>query len=134
MKSLKIRINKKDQPWFVILFIFLMENCFKPINTDSINISGSFAYSDIWLGLFILFFGLKYIKCLPMKSKYTYSALLILMELSYCIAAIQQNFYTGQSVSLGIRPQRNFMIILLLYFVIKEAGFWKGKENSGLIM
>lgn len=120
MKSLKIRINKKDHTWFVILFIFLMENCFKLINTNSINISGVFAYSDIWLGLFILFFGLKYIKYLPIKSKYTYSALLILMELSCCVAAIQQNFYTGQSISLGIRPQRNFMIILLSYFVIRK--------------
>ena len=100
--------------------IFLMENCFRLINTNVINISGVFAYSDIWLGIFVLYFGLQFIKFIPTKSKCAYSVFIVLMEVSCLVAAIQQNYYTGQSVSLGIRPQRNFMLILLAYFVIRK--------------
>ena len=120
MELLKIKISKKDYTWTIVVFIFLMENCFKLINTDTVNISGAFAYSDIWLGLFILYFGIKFVKFSKMKDGGLFFTFIVLIEVMCVVAAVQQKYYTSQPISLGIRPQRNFMIILLSYFVITK--------------
>ena len=54
--------------------------------------------------------GIKY------KEKYLIAALCILVFVS----AYQQTKLTGQGLNLGIRPQRNYLIILLSYFPIRK--------------
>lgn len=112
--------NRKDCTWILMLFIFLMQNCFNLVNVEAINVSGEFAYSDLWLAVFLLYFAGVTICYLPIKSKNTFGAIIVLLVVSCFIAATQQNYYTDQSFELGLRPQRRFIFILLAYFPVRK--------------
>lgn len=111
---------KKNADLIILLFIFLMENCFYTIDTDAIHVVGSFAYSDLWLILYAVYFGWQSIKYLRTEVEYRYKYLILLLCLFTVVSALQQMRLTGQSFSLGIRPQRNYLIILLSYFPIRK--------------
>lgn len=115
-------VVKKNIVYIIFAFLILMDNCFYLINTDAIHVTGSFAYSDIWLVAFALFFFWQFVKYIRIhggikyKEKYLIAALCILIFVS----AYQQTKLTGQGLNLGIRPQRNYLIILLSYFPIRK--------------
>lgn len=111
---------KKNIEYIILLFIFLMDNGFYLINADSIHITGAFSYSDIWLFMYILFFGWQFIKYIHFKVRYKQKYFIIILCLLVVISAIQQMRLTGQNIWLGIRPQRNYLIILLSYFPIRK--------------
>ena len=113
---------KKNINYVFLIFVLLMDNCLYLVNTDLIHITGSFAYSDIWLIAFILYFFWQYIKNIkrPMNGKYKQKFLVCALCILVVISALQQTRLTGQSLNMGIRPQRNYLIILLAYFPIRK--------------
>lgn len=117
--SLKIKI-KDNIEVIILVFLFLMENCFYLINTGKINISGKFAYSDIWLVLYVSYFFLQFIKYCRIKCTYEFKWPLLILCVMTIVAAIQEMRLTGQNFNLGLRPQRNYLIILLSYFPIRK--------------
>lgn len=115
--KLKIR---KDYTGVLLIFLFLMENCFYLINVSEINISGKFAYSDIWLILFTVVLGYAFFKYRKTKTTYQYVYIILVLCLLTFTSAIQQNRITGQSLMLGFRPQRVYFMLLLSYFPIRK--------------
>lgn len=113
--------NVKLNNLIIAMFIIAMQNCFFFINTNKINIAGKFAYSDIWLIIYIIFFGLMSIKyCFKGEKKYYFGGIVFLLAFLVFVSAYQQKKYTGQSLGLGIRPQRIYLFILLSYFPITQ--------------
>ena len=127
--------TKKNNKFIYLIIIFLiMQNAFFFINTKEINVSGKFAYADIWLILYVICFGLLFIKyCIKSKTKYSFGGIILLLSSLVLISAIQQNFITGQSLSLGIRPQRYYLMILLSYFPIKQL-FLRNKIDENVLI
>lgn len=128
-------VVRKKIVYIIFAFLILMDNCFYLINTDAIHVTGSFAYSDIWLIAFALFFFwqfLKYIRIregVQYKEKYLIIALCILVFIS----AYQQMKLTGQGFNLGVRPQRNYLLVLLSYFPIRKLIALKKIDSEELI-
>lgn len=117
--NLKIKI-RKDYTAVLLIFLFLMENCFYLINTSKINISGKFAYSDIWLVLLTVVLGYAFFKYRKTKTTYQYAYIILALCLLTFTSAIQQNRITGQPLMLGFRPQRVYFMLLLSYFPIRK--------------
>lgn len=115
-------VLKKNKIYVILLFILLMDNCFYLVNTDAIHVTGAFAYSDMWLVAFFLYFGWQMIKYIRVRtdSGYGYKYLVALLCVFVFVSAFQQLKLTGQSVNLGIRPQRNYLVVLLSYFPIRK--------------
>lgn len=115
-------VVKKNIVYIIFAFLILMDNCFYLINTDAIHITGSFAYSDIWLVAFALFFFWQFVKYIRIHEgiKYKEKYLIIALCILVFVSAYQQMKLTGQGLNLGIRPQRNYLIILLSYFPIRK--------------
>ena len=111
---------KRSMGAIILLFVVLMENCFYTVDADAINVAGSIAYSDFWLVLFALYFLWKFVKHIKTKVEYQHKYLILILCFFTLIAARQQAELTGQSFMLGLRPQRNYLIILLSYFPIRK--------------
>ena len=116
---MKIKI-RKNAVTIMTFFIILMENVFYLIDTEAIHIAGAFAYSDIWLVLLIFYFGYHLLKYRKLKTKYYFGIQVAILVILVFISALQQNSLTGQSLWLGIRPQRNYLLILLTYFPMRK--------------
>ncbi len=123
--SLKIRIRNNIEA-IILVFLFLMENCFYLVNTGKINISGKFAYSDIWLVIYLSYFFLQFIKYCRIECTYEFKWPILILCAMTLVASIQEMWLTGQNFNLGLRPQRNYLIILLSYFPIRKL-FAKNK-------
>lgn len=117
--SMKIKI-KENIEWIILIFLFLMENCFYLVNTEKINIPGKVAYSDIWLVIYLSYFFLQFLKYYRIKCSYEFKLPILILCVMTIVAAIQEMWLTGQSFHLGLRPQRNYLIILLSYFPIRK--------------
>lgn len=115
-------IVRKNIVYVIFAFLILMDNCFYLVNTDAIHVTGSFAYSDIWLVAFALFFFWQFVKYIRVRDGVNYKEkyLIIALCILVFISAYQQMKLTGQSLNLGVRPQRNYLIILLSYFPIRK--------------
>lgn len=125
--SLKIKVKDNIEA-LILVFLFLMENCFYLINTGKINISGKFAYSDIWLVIYIIVFSLQFVNCFRTKCSYAFKWPVLVLCAMVLIAAIQEMRLTGQPFNLGVRPQRNYIMILLSYFPLRKL-FARKKVN-----
>lgn len=130
--TLKIRI-KNNLEAIILIFVFFMENCFYLIDTSKINISGKFAYSDIWLIIYCIIFFLQFIKYLRAKCTYEFIWPILILCVMTIVAATQEMQLTGQSFNLGLRPQRNYIVILLSYFPLRKL-FDKGKINVDCLL
>lgn len=128
---MRITINKVIAPF--ILFIFFMENCFYLLNISEINISGSFAYSDIWLIVYLVFWCYILYKLRKKKCVYKFKKTILFFCILIFIAALQEYYLTGQSLSLGIRGQRTILIIFLSYFAIRKFIFIKNLDANKLL-
>ena len=117
--NLKIKI-RKDYTSLLLIFLFLMENCFYLINTSKINILGKFAYTDIWMIFLILVLLYAFFKYRKAKTTYQYSYIILALCLLTFTSAIQQNRITDQPLMLGFRPQRLYFVLLLSYFPIRK--------------
>ena len=115
-------ILKKNIIYIILAFLVLMDKCFYLIDTDAIHVTGSFAYSDIWLVFFALFFFWQFVKYIRIRDaiKYKEKYLIVALCLLVFISAYQQMKLTGQNLNLGVRPQRNYLLILFSYFPIRK--------------
>ena len=120
---------KKNSVTIIMIFMILLENCFYLIDTNSIHITGAFAYSDIWLAGLFFYSGYQWIKYLRLKTECSFRTEIGILVGLIFISAYQQMKLTGQSMTLGLRPQRNYLIILLAYFPLRKM-FVSGKINS----
>lgn len=111
-------VVRKKKVYIIFAFLILMDNCFYLINTDAIHVTGSFAYSDIWLIAFALFFFWQFVKYIRIREgvQYKEKYLIIALCILVFISAYQQMKLTGQGFNLGVRPQRNYLLVLLSYF------------------
>lgn len=71
----------------------------------------------IWILLFILFFGLNYVRCFRVKiNNSQYTSIIILGLIMVLLSAFMAHYNVGQPITLGIDGQKIFLIILLSYF------------------
>ena len=77
-----------------------MDNCFYLVNTDAIHVTDAFAYSDMWLVVFFLYFGWQMIKYIRVHtdSGYGYKYLVAISCVFVFASAFQQLKLTGQNV------------------------------------
>jgi O-antigen ligase len=111
-----------------------MKNCLYLINVSEINIPGVFNYSDLWLALYIIYNGFWAIKLKNFhagKPKFTF--IILGMTLLCVLSAYQSYKLTGQPISLGLRPQRFYIVILLSYFVIRKLFYIKKIEVKSVL-
>lgn len=99
------------------IIIILIESCFYLVDLDSINIKGAFNYDDIPLGLSIIWSLYVLIKYRGVKVKnYIFRYEILFIFVLIIVSAIRGQQLYGQSVLLGIRAQRYFLIFFLMYF------------------
>lgn len=104
--------------WVIAFFIILMENCFYLIDTDKIPLG----YSDLWLVLFVSYYVFEYIKRSNRKfyiKKYNYRSVMYLAIAMLILSSFQAYLEYNQSILLGLRPQRRFLLVLLSYYSLR---------------
>jgi len=75
----------------------------------------------IWILLFILFFGLNYVRCFRVKiNNSQYTSIIILGLIMVLLSAFMAHYNVGQPITLGIDGQKIFLIILLSYFSLRK--------------
>lgn len=128
-------VVRKKIVYIIFAFLILMDNCFYLINTDAIHVTGSFAYSDIWLIAFALFFFWQFVKYIRIRKgvQYKEKYLIIALCILVFVSAYQQMKLTGQGFNLGVRPQRNYLLVLLSYFPIRKLIALKKIDSEELI-
>lgn len=105
----------------IAVFLFLMQNCLYFIDPLSIHIPGAVNYADSWLLLYIVyvfFIGLRYMGTNTGKPYFLLEVLAV--PVICMLSAIQANRLFGQSVVMGLRPQRFFVIVMLGYFALRK--------------
>lgn len=144
---MKIRINTYRRTGMIVLFLFLWERCFCLISEDT-KIFGLISYFDIIFGVYFLYFLRYYLKKRHIQRIYKFKTEIFILLLCCFVAAVQQRVQTGQSIMLGLRPQRYYFLILMSYFPIRimfrehkirseellEALFWMGVVSAVLYM
>lgn len=99
------------------IIIILTENCFYLVNLDKINIRGTFNFADISLVLSVIWIVYVLIKYKRIQvKKYLFSYEILFVAVLVVLSSIRGLQLYGQSIVLGMRPQRFFLIIFLLYF------------------
>lgn len=105
----------------VAIFLFLMKNCLYLVDTSLISVVGVISYADIWLVLYVLYMFYIAFKYRNIRVGIPYFALEIIAVIVICIlSAFQAHRLFGQSIVLGIRPQRFFIVIMLSYFPMRK--------------
>lgn len=104
--------------WIIALFLVLMENCFYLIDTDRIPLG----YSDLWLILFVCYYTFQYVKRNNRNfyiKKYNFRLVMYLLITIVVLSSIQAGFEYNQSILLGLRPQRRFLLLLICYYSLR---------------
>ncbi|EKQ56944.1 MULTISPECIES: O-antigen ligase family protein [unclassified Clostridium] len=103
------------------IVIILIENCFYLVDVDNISIRGTFNYDDIPLALSVLWsiFVLAKYKKVKIKS-YMFRTEIVFVLVLVILSSIRGMQLYGQSILLGIRPQRFFLILFLMYFPLTK--------------
>lgn len=110
-----------SQVTLIVIFMFLMKNCLYLLDTSLINVSGAINYADIWLVLYVIYTLYIAFKYRRIKTGMPYFVFETIAVIILCIlSAYQANRLFGQSIILGIRPQRFFIVIMLSYFTIRK--------------
>ncbi len=116
IKSKQNNSNIFEMIIMTIIFI-LIENCFYLVNLDSINIRGIFNYDDIPLVLSIVWSIYVLIKYREVKvKKYIFKYEILFTFILVILSSIRGMQLYGQSILLGMRAQRFFLIFFLMYF------------------
>ena len=105
---------------FIILVVGC-ENCFYLVDTNSVNVKGTFNYTDIFMSLGILWglcIMLKYKKC--SSPKYRFKYFVIFVVVMAIISSFRSEVLYGQPFYLGLRPQRFWIVWSLLYFPLSK--------------
>lgn len=116
-------ISRKSARTGVLLFILLaMEQFFYLIDDDSFAVSGSMNYDIFWFALLALFLFWMYISFFMWRIciKYHFRFEITIFIIMIFVSAVQCNILTGQPLLRGLLPQRNFLIILISYFIIRK--------------
>ena len=116
VKSKENNRNIFELTILAIIFI-LNESCFYLVDLESINLSGAFNYDDIPLILSIVWSLYVLIKYRGVKvKKYIFRYEMLFIFVLVILSSIRGQQLYGQSMLLGIRPQRFFLVFFLLYF------------------
>ncbi|WP_297420729.1 O-antigen ligase family protein [Clostridium sp.] len=116
VKNKEKRTNRFELAILSIILI-LIENCFFLIDVNSVNIKGIFNYDDIPLALSIIWSFYVLIKYRDIKvEKYRLKYQILFVPVLVIISSIRGQQLYGQSMLLGIRPQRFFLLLFLMYF------------------
>ncbi|MCR4944020.1 MAG: hypothetical protein K5986_06115 [Clostridium sp.] len=117
---MKITIRVYDSKIAIlVLFVLLSENGMYLIDISKFNIAGALNYNDLWAYTLALY-EIYYIAKMKMKGKYTFLFEMLGIVASCIIASFQGAYNMGQSVGMGIRPQRFFIIGMMLYFLVRK--------------
>lgn len=117
---MKITIRVYDPNITVLaLFIILSENGFYLIDTAKFSVAGVLNYNDFWVYMLAVY-EMYYIIKLKMKGKFTFLFEIFGILACCVISSFQGAFNMGQSLTMGIRPQRFFIICLTLYFLVRK--------------
>jgi hypothetical protein len=103
----------------IIIFLVVMENMLHLIDVDVIHIAGSINYQDYYLIPFIAIF-IHFFISNRNKTNYNFGLIVILLIVLVFTSSNQASLNFGQPFSLGLRPQRGYVIIFLSYFPLKK--------------
>ncbi len=103
------------------IFLFLTKNCLYLLDTSLINIAGVINYNDLWLVLYLAYVGFIFLRYRNINTgKPLFMTEVIAIAVLCFLSSWQANKLFGQSLVLGIRPQRFFLVIMLGYFAIRK--------------
>lgn len=136
-------MDKKMQITFshatiMVIFLFLAKNCLYLLDTSLINVAGAVNYADVWLVLYIAYVGFIFLKYGNIDTgRPSFLIEVIAIALMCFFSAWQSNRLFGQPLSMGIRPQRFFFVIILGYFGVRKifaAGFINSESLKKVII
>ena len=119
---MKLKVGKKSlNSYFLILVFVLMEQCFYLIDTNTFRII-FLNYAMLWFLFFIGGTAFLYIQYrLNKKSVRMYfSSDVVALIVVALVSVVQCNFLIGQPLAMGFAPQRNYIFILISYFIIRK--------------
>lgn len=113
----KIKFNKSlIEIGLLAIIIILAERCFYLIDINKISIPGLFNYYDISIGICIIWSIHIMVKYRKYKMKYTFKYYMLFCIILVVVSSLRSQQLYGQSFYLGVRPQRFFLILSLMYF------------------
>lgn len=122
-----IFVVNKHKRVCIYLFMFLAMSCqFFYLIDDDILPAGD-------IGLLIGLMFLASIMIYRVKGYYSYAIIAVGAILLAFTSAFQSNQLNGQSIWLGLRPQRQYIFCWLLYFVLSKALYIGKLEKSDIV-
>lgn len=125
----KVKLNKSSiEIVLLAIIIILAEKCFYLIDINKISVPGLFNYYDLSLGVAIIwsiYIMIKY-KHIQVNYKFKYNMLFCIILI--IISSIRSQQLYSQNFSLGVRPQRFFLIFSIMYFPLLK--FTSIKDNK----
>lgn len=119
---MKLKVGKKSlNSYFLILVFVLMEQCFYLINTNTFRII-FLNYAMLWFLFFVGGIALLYIQHRLNKKnvRMYFSSDVVALIIVALVSVVQCNFLIGQPLAMGFAPQRNYIFILISYFIIRK--------------
>lgn len=119
---MKLKVGKKSlNSYFLILVFVLMEQCFYLINTNTFRII-FLNYAMLWFLFFVGGIALLYIQYRLNKKnvRMYFSSDVVALIIVALVSVVQCNFLIGQPLAMGFAPQRNYIFILISYFIIRK--------------
>lgn len=108
--------------YWIVVFLVMMERIFYLINVDSFRVMNVINYATLWFGLFVLFLLYHFIvyKLFKKKCSLYFGTDILGLVILTIIAMFECKSLTGQSLLQGFMPQRNYIFVLLSYFIIRK--------------
>lgn len=115
------KYNKIELFLFAAIVI-LSENAFYLVSSDKINASNSVHLDDYGMVLFVIWAYIVFRRYKDVKvDKYRFKWLVLFIFILVIVSSVRAFQLYGQPIFMGIRPQRMFIVLFLVYFPLMKV-------------